>query len=402
MERRRTTRDRFGSFAKALTLLAVGIFWLGSAGAASAHDQEATDASTPAPNEGEYWFPKATYHGPMGHAPIGVMADHSHKKGGWMLSVRYMNMQMKKLADGTAELSSQEVLAPGGAYDYLAAPTRMTTQMVMMGAMYAPIDRLTLMLMLPYTWKDMDHVVGRGPANGRQFTTETSGVGDLSLTAMVPVVKTDEQRFLVNIGFSFPTGSIDEKDATPLSEMLSTMMPAVYQREAHLPYPMQLGSGSYEFRPSVGYKHLALSHFDFGLRGSARIPMNENSNGYRLGEQYEVTAWGALQLANNMSASFRMAWQQRFNIHGQDEKLMTEVPVGPLAGTKIVPTAFPQNQGFRRLYGFWGLNLQGREEDGWLNGLRIAAEVGIPFWQSLDGPQLRDKFMAMVGLQYTF
>jgi hypothetical protein len=97
-----------------------------------------------------------------------------------------------------------------------------------------------------------------------------------------------------------------------------------------------------------------------------------------------------------------MAWQQRFNIHGQDEKLMTEVPVGLLAGTKIVPTAFPQNQGFRRLYGFWGLNLQGRQEDGWLNGLRIAAEVGIPFWQSLDGPQLRDKFMAMVGLQYTF
>jgi hypothetical protein len=73
-----------------------------------------------------------------------------------------------------------------------------------------------------------------------------------------------------------------------------------------------------------------------------------------------------------------------------------------MGSIKIVPTAFPDNQGFRRLYGFWGLNLQARDTDGFLKGFRIAAEVGIPFWQSLDGPQLRDRLMALVGVQYAF
>ena len=36
-----------------------------------------------------------TSYRPDGNAPIGVMADHYHHKGGVMLSYRYMNMNMK-------------------------------------------------------------------------------------------------------------------------------------------------------------------------------------------------------------------------------------------------------------------------------------------------------------------
>ena len=32
---------------------------------------------------------------PDAHAPIGVMLDHMHKKGEWMVSYRYMTMSMK-------------------------------------------------------------------------------------------------------------------------------------------------------------------------------------------------------------------------------------------------------------------------------------------------------------------
>jgi hypothetical protein len=58
-----------------------------------------------------------------------------------MLSSRFMVMGMEHVADGTKRLSSAEVTAPTGAYDYLVAPTRMTTQMWMLGAMWAPLDR---------------------------------------------------------------------------------------------------------------------------------------------------------------------------------------------------------------------------------------------------------------------
>ncbi len=31
----------------------------------------------------------------INHGPIGVMADHFHKKGEWMASLRFANMEMK-------------------------------------------------------------------------------------------------------------------------------------------------------------------------------------------------------------------------------------------------------------------------------------------------------------------
>ena len=37
---------------------------------------------------------------PDDHAPIGVMADHQHQKGEWMISYRYMGMAMDGNRDG--------------------------------------------------------------------------------------------------------------------------------------------------------------------------------------------------------------------------------------------------------------------------------------------------------------
>jgi hypothetical protein len=40
---------------------------------------------------------------PDGHAPISVMGDHMHAMGEWMVSYRYMTMDMKGLLDGSNE-----------------------------------------------------------------------------------------------------------------------------------------------------------------------------------------------------------------------------------------------------------------------------------------------------------
>ena len=45
---------------------------------------------------------------PDAHAPIGVMGDHLHKKGEFMLSYRFMNMKMEDNRDGTNDLSVSE------------------------------------------------------------------------------------------------------------------------------------------------------------------------------------------------------------------------------------------------------------------------------------------------------
>ena len=44
------------------------------------------------------------------HAPIGVMADHRHAKGEWMLSYRFMRMNMDGNRDGRDSLSPENIV----------------------------------------------------------------------------------------------------------------------------------------------------------------------------------------------------------------------------------------------------------------------------------------------------
>ncbi|MEJ2112948.1 MAG: nitrous oxide reductase accessory protein NosL, partial [Flavobacteriaceae bacterium] len=77
---------------------------------------------------------------PDAHAPIGIMGDHLHEKGGLMLSFRYMNMAMKGNKSGTDDISNDAIYI-----DYMVAPQQMTMDMFMFGVMYAPSDKITLM-----------------------------------------------------------------------------------------------------------------------------------------------------------------------------------------------------------------------------------------------------------------
>jgi hypothetical protein len=63
-------------------------------------------------------------------------------------------------------------------------PTQMTMHMHMFGAMYAPTDWLTLMLVGSYLKKDMEHLAFMGPAGTAVrggFTTRASGFGDTKI-----------------------------------------------------------------------------------------------------------------------------------------------------------------------------------------------------------------------------
>ena len=50
------------------------------------------------------------------HAPIGVMGDHRHKAGEYMVSLRQMSMSMEGNIKGTQELSDTDVLAEANEY----------------------------------------------------------------------------------------------------------------------------------------------------------------------------------------------------------------------------------------------------------------------------------------------
>ncbi|QDU67975.1 transporter [Engelhardtia mirabilis] len=299
---------------------------------------------------------------PDSHAPIGVMGDHVHSKGGWMFSMRYMLMRMNGSRDGTHRLSDSQVLGQG----YMVTPTSMDMEMLMFGAMYAPEDWVTLMAMVPYVRKKMSHLTGMGGT----FETESEGLGDIRLSGLFPVWRGDHGG-LVHLegGLSLPTGSTSERDATPMSA------------SAKLPYPMQLGSGTTD----VVLGATAQRQQDWGSYGAqARglFRLGENGEDYTLGDVHELTTWAAHRIADDASASLRLAYVQWDDIRGADPEL----------NAAVVPTADPGLRAGQRLD--VGLGVNGR-----LGSARLAAEVLLPLWQDLDGPQLETDLTLVLGLQ---
>lgn len=308
--------------------------------------------------------------GPAGHAPIGVMGDHTHDQGELMFSYRYMRMGMNGLRDDASRISRRRVLD-----DFMVTPTSMDMEMHMFGAMYAPIDRLTLMVMVPYVLLEMDHRVRTGVT----FTTKTEGIGDVRATALVDLWETPGHSMHANLGISFPSGSIAQTDRTPASG----------GAKVRLPYPMQLGSGTFDFLPGLTYRG-DQGAVSWGVQARGEIRLNENHADYTRGNEYGLTAWGAYTISHSVSLSLRSEWQHELNIRGRDASL------NPL----MVPTADPGRRAAMRLDLLAGVNFA--VPAGALHGLRFALEAGLPVYEHLDGPGLETDWIATAGVQYAF
>lgn len=307
---------------------------------------------------------------PDAHAPIGVMGDHLHGSGEWMFSYRYMFMSMDGNRDGTDEVSTSQVLE-----DFMVSPTDMDMQMHMFGLMYAPTENLTMMAMLPYIKKSMNHRTRMG---GR-FKTTSEGFGDLKVTGLYRLFKYNIHKFHLNLGMSFPTGSIDEEDDTPAGD------------DQQLPYPMQLGSGTFDLLSGVTYlANYSIVSWGGQILGTVRL--GENDNDYTLGDRFNMTTWGAVNLKDWVSLSSRLNWDFWGDIDGADPQLN---PV-------VVPTADPDLRSGNRLDMLFGLNFINRAGPEYVRGHRLAVEFGFPVYQDLDGPQLETDWVLTFGWQYAF
>lgn len=317
-----------------------------------------------------------TSHVPDDHAPIGVMGDHSHKKGEWMVSYRYSRMDMDGNRDGTDSVSNTSVLS-----NYMVTPLEMSMDMHMFGAMYGVNDKLTLMGMLPYLDKSMTHVTRMG----MRFKTATEGVGDAKITGLYTLYKSDEtvrhhrpkHSLLLNVGASLPTGSITERGSTPAGA------------NQKLPYPMQLGSGTIDPILGITYTNVH-DKWSWGSQANTILRFGKNNEGYRLGHEYGATAWVARNVTNFASVSFRLDGKLWGDIHGRDRD------VNPM----MVPTARTDLRGGKRVDALIGINLI--QPSGALAGHRLAAEFGLPVYQRLDGPQLETDYRFILGWQKAF
>ncbi|MCI4645344.1 MAG: transporter [Hyphomonadaceae bacterium] len=327
------------------------------------------------------------------HAPIGVMADHRHEKGEWMVSYRYMYMDMAGSRDGTDSLSPEEVITYPNRFanppmmppNLRVVPDTMTMQMHMVGGMYGLTDRITLMAMGMYVTKEMDHITFQGPMGTTrlgEFTVETSGIGDTSIGAIFGLDDGAKAHNQTNFALmvSLPTGSVDET-AEVLTPM--NMRPTL-----RTPYAMQLGSGTVDLKPSLTTRK-RLGDWSLGGQVSGVIRLDENDEGYALGDVFGATAWAAYEVNPSFSLSGRVKAQSTGSIDGIDPAIMAPVQ-----------TANPDNYGGETVEVLIGANLVG--QTGALAGHRLGIEIGLPVYRDLNGPQMETDLTLTLGWQKAF
>ena len=351
------------------------------------HDHAAMAADAAMPGHG------GMAHTHMNPPPVGMMGAHLMGKGKMMLMYTPMFMKMDGSRIGTSRVSPETIVTTvpnrfGNLPTLRIAPEEMSMERHMLSAMYGLTSSVSLMVMTSYVEKRMTMVTFKGASGTERLgITEgsTEGLGDTTLGLAFKLWQEQQagahQLVHAGLGVSLPTGSITER-----GRMLSPMGNLMDMRSA---YGMQLGTGTYDFIPTLTYTGSS-GRLGWGAQAKARIALeDENDEGYRWGNLYETTAWLSYKLTDGLSGTARLAASTQSEIHGADPKIG-----GPFQGT------YPEFYGGERIEAFVGLN--GHIPLGHGTTARLGVEAGVPLYQDLNGPQLeRDWSLAFTaGLHF--
>lgn len=295
---------------------------------------------------------------------------HTHPEGTWMVGYKFMRVSMNGLRDGTSDVPVENVSPVGSTpYGYMVTPTRMTMDMNMLMAMYGLSDRLTLMAMANYQSNSMDMLMNMGMGNVPQPAMKTSGFGDTELTGIYKIANS----LMGSLGLGIPTGSIDKR---------MSMMGMTFRA----PYDMQLGSGTWDIKPSLTYDHVGDdAKWNCGAQASYNYHIGKNKHDYSLGDSIKLTGW--LQRALGPATSWlRLAFADTGRIRGRDGEIAKILVDAPM------PDADPRNYGGQRLDGLIGVSHQ-------KGSFSIGVEGGVPLYQNLNGLQLKTKWFLTAGVQ---
>lgn len=308
---------------------------------------------------------------PDAEAPVSLTEDLILPDGMAQVGVRYLYSNMSGQGFGTDSLTTSQVLA---LFD--VAPNEMVTQGFALDFAYGLTERITLSATGVFAKKTMDNLANlNGQTNAYLFyQTEASGLQDLKLNALYDVLSRGDVRFHVHGGVSVPIGSIDTDDVTPFSD----------PEPAQLPYPQQLGSGTFDLLPGFTFNKQN-EKASFGLQGRAVIRLGENDRGWTLGDVYEGSMWGGIKATEWVSVSLGARYSSWGDVEGFDVDLdPNESPAHNTLTQSGWRVDLPMGMNFI---------LPG----GQFEGHRLGVEFLIPIHQDLNGPQLKHNWSVTAG-----
>jgi hypothetical protein len=328
------------------------------------------DLSAPA-TPGEDGHPAGHHHhaGHGRHGPAGVMFDHTlHRAGEAMVGYRYMySAQSGGLRRGDSRIGDAAVVAQGcETVGCSFAPDGHGMHMHMLDLMYAPADWLTLMVMPQFMDMDMNlRPLPGGPApdpdsggghhaGGGHLYHATGGVGDTGLYALFELWRPPGHNLHLSLGITAPTGDVD-------------LRVSGLRKGQYIHYGMQLGSGTWDFRPSLTYTGDSGAWFWGGQLSGVKRLEDRNEVGYVLGDGFQGTVWGGYDLTAWLSASLRGVYTAQGANRGRYRE-------GTAQRGDAAPMDFPANYGGQ----FWDL------------GLGLNAKIPL---QGFEGQELRVEWL---------
>lgn len=322
----------------------------------------------------------------IGHAPIGVMADHTHEKGESMLSIRASYMKMRgNISEGNS-ISDSEILTFENPHSNSPAnlsvvPIEMSMKMLMIGGMYAPSDEITLMLMTMFMDKSMNLNTFHGMSRNHlgSFSTSSEDLSDISFSTLINITENKKSRWHAEIGLRKSLGS-NSKKAKMLTPMNTTMAML-------LPYGMQSGdkSTSLVFAFTNAY-----SLSDIHLFGNQlRFIQNISSKDWHFGNKIYWDSWYQYSFNRVFSFSSRLRFTHQEQISGSN--ILITAPVQTTITSNYGGFTGDLGVGFNFLTSIFS----GSED-------RLAVEIVKPIHYEKNGLQMKDEVQLIFGFQKSF
>ena len=304
---------------------------------------------------------------PDGHAPAGVKSDFLLSFGQLYVGYRYNAEKFRGTLQGTQVVEDFEILD-----SFAVAPLTHDRWTGEVDVRFGLTNFTTLEFSVPWVRNKMLNITDTGIDE-----TSTQFIGDISIRGLFELLDMDGYRLSLTRGGSIPTGKIGKRGLT------STGVRGV------LPFTMQGGSGSPDILAG-GTFEAQNEVSSVGAQINSVIRPVNNGQGYRLGDEFDFTVWGAYNVSDWISVSLRGVFEHQAEVNGSDPR--TDGLADPLAN--------PFAQGGKRIFVPIGMSLYLR--DGEAAGHRLSIEFYYPVHEDLNGPQLSVSRALVVSWQTVF
>ncbi len=323
-------------------------------------------------------------------APIGVFGVDMPSTGKFVVSLLPSFARLQGNQIGTDSVTPQYIVTnvpsaytPVGNHELRLVPDNLAIDSQALSVAYGYADYLTLVAATALVEKSVTMQSFKGLTGTTPLgvsVASTQGLGDSALAAIVRIYSDPVNRVSLNMGLALPTGSTTDN--------ISLLLPNNTIPEKRGFYAMQPGTGTVDALPGISYSG-RIDAWSWGLAYRARLPLDNNAEGYRYGALNELNAWSGYSWLPGIETTFRLNGTIQGAIHRNDPAIR-----GYAQGSD------PLYYGGQQVSAFAGAIVSGRYFS--LPAAQVGVEAGVPVYQQINGPQLARDWQVNLALRYKF